>query len=141
MRVTKLYQESVASTLARACKWLNDFFRKHKMQARCNMGLYDSCVTLCPLEERWVVDAAHTLFMDRINIWCYHRRYMSYPIDTDFVYRWSWKPSKAQKKELHDKAFHQMEPEREKFLLEELSQIEKNFFACQPWILQRLNVV
>jgi hypothetical protein len=136
-----LYQESVAATLARACKWLNDFFLKHGMKARCNMGLYDSCVTLCPLEERWVVDAAHTLFMDRINVWCYHRRYMSYPIDTDFVYRWSWKPTKAQKAELYDKSFHPMEPEREKDLLAKLANIEKNFFDAQPWILQRLNVV
>jgi hypothetical protein len=137
-----LFQESVAATLARACLGLNNFFRKHGMKSRCNMGLYDSCVTWCPdMAERWVVDAAHTLFMDRINIWCYHGRYMSYPIDTDLVYRWSWKPTKAQKVELHDKTFHPMDPEREKYLLAELAKIEKNFFDSQPWILQRLNVV
>ena len=98
-------QESVAATAARAGKWLLDACIKLNMKARPLMILYDSVVTLCPLEERFKVAQMHQLFMTDINTWEYHGRTMNYPIDTDFVYRWSAKPDKADKKLLEDKTY------------------------------------
>jgi hypothetical protein len=134
-------QESVAATMSRACTWLNRFFRDNGMQARTGIGLYDAVLTWCPLEERFVVADAKRLFMDTLNVWCYHGRYMSYPIDTDFVYRWSCKPSAEDKKKLKDRSFHPMEPERENRLLGLLRTAEDMFFGAQPWIKPRLNTV
>jgi len=98
-------QESVAATAARAGKWLLDTYIKLKMQARPLIILYDSVVTLCPLEERFKVAQLHQLFMTDENTWEYHGRKMNYPIDTDFVYRWSAKPDKNDKKLLEDKTY------------------------------------
>jgi DNA polymerase I-like protein with 3'-5' exonuclease and polymerase domains len=98
-------QESVAATAARAGKWLLDTYIKLNMQARPLIILYDSVVTLCPLEERFKVAQMHQLFMTDENTWEYHGRKMNYPIDTDFVYRWSAKPDKADKKLLEDKTY------------------------------------
>jgi hypothetical protein len=98
-------QESVAATAARAGKWLLDAYIKLNMQARPLIILYDSVVTLCPLEERFKVAQLHQLFMTDENTWEYHGRKMGYPIDTDFVYRWSAKPDKNDKKLLEDKTY------------------------------------
>jgi hypothetical protein len=75
------------------------------MQARPLIILYDSVVTLCPLEERFNVAQLHQLFMTDENKWDYHGRTLVYPIDTDFVYRWSAKPDKNDKKLLEDKNY------------------------------------
>ena len=96
-------QESVAATAARAGKWLLDSYIKMKLKARPLIILYDSVVTLCPLHERFKVEQLHQLFMTTQNTWDYHGRTMNYPIDTDFVYRWSTKPTKDEKKLLNDK--------------------------------------
>lgn len=98
-------QESVAATAARAGKWLLDTYIKLNMQARPLIILYDSVVTLCPLEERFKVAQMHQLFMTDANTWEYHGRKMNYPIDTDFVYRWSAKPDKLDKQLLEDKNY------------------------------------
>jgi uracil-DNA glycosylase family 4 len=98
-------QESVAATAARAGKWLLDAYIKLNMQARPLIILYDSVVTLCPLEERFKVAQLHQLFMTDANTWDYHGRKMNYPIDTDYVYRWSAKPDKNDKKLLEDKTY------------------------------------
>jgi DNA polymerase I-like protein with 3'-5' exonuclease and polymerase domains len=98
-------QESVASTAARAGKWLLDAYIKLKMRAKPLIILYDSVVTLCPLEERFKVAQLHQLFMTDENTWEYHGRKMNYPIDTDYVYRWSAKPDKNDKKLLEDKTY------------------------------------
>jgi uracil-DNA glycosylase family 4 len=98
-------QESVAATAARAGKWLLDTYIKLNMKARPLIILYDSVVTLCPLEERFKVAQLHQLFMTDENTWEYHGRKMNYPIDTDFVYRWSAKPDKDDKKLLEDKTY------------------------------------
>jgi hypothetical protein len=98
-------QESVAATAARAGKWLLDTYIKLKLQAKPLIILYDSVVTLCPLEERFKVAQLHQLFMTDENTWEYHGRKMNYPIDTDFVYRWSAKPDKNDKKLLEDKTY------------------------------------
>lgn len=98
-------QESVAATAARAGKWLLDTYIKLNMQARPLIILYDSVVTLCPIEERFKVAQMHQLFMTDENTWEYHGRKMSYPIDTDYVYRWSAKPDKEDKKLLEDKTY------------------------------------
>lgn len=134
-------QESVAATAARACRWLNDFFRRHGMKARTSVALYDALLTYCPLEERFIVSAAHQLFMCDINLWKYHGRFMNYPIDTDLLYRWSWKPNENEKKALHDPEFHAMDSFRSAQLLEELEAIKEKFFTIQPWIKSRLNVI
>jgi uracil-DNA glycosylase family 4 len=96
-------QESVAATAARAGKWLLDTYIKLNMQARPLIILYDSVVTLCPLSERFKVAQMHQLYMTDKNTWEYHGRSMNYPIDTDFVFRWSSKPTKVEKELLEDK--------------------------------------
>lgn len=96
-------QESVAATAARAGKWLLDTYIKQGMQARPLIILYDSVVTLCPLEERFKVAEYHQKYMTDANTWEYHGRTMNYPIDTDLVYRWSSKPDKHDKELLTDK--------------------------------------
>jgi uracil-DNA glycosylase family 4 len=98
-------QESVAATAARAGKWLLDAYIKGGMKARPLIILYDSVVTLCPLAERFKVADMHQKFMTDDNTWKYHGTTMNYPIDTDFVYRWSSKPTKAEIKLLNDKTY------------------------------------
>lgn len=132
-------QESVAATLARACRWLNAWYRAEGLKARAIVGLYDSVVTYCPLEERFVCSEAHEVFMHRINFWKYGRRYMNYPIDTDLVERWSFKPSKALKAQLTSKDFVPMDAERQRGILERLAAREKMIFDAQPWVLKNLN--
>lgn len=134
-------QESVAATAARACKWLNGFFRAHGMKARTAVALYDALLTYCPLEERFVVAAAHQVFMCDINVWKYHGRYMNYPIDTDLVYRWSWKPTADEKRDLESREFFSMETEKERYLIDALEKVKNTFFTLQPGILPRLNVI
>ena len=113
-------QESVASTAARAGKWLGAFFRNAGMKARVITILYDSVVTMCPLEEREVVAHLHQQFMCDANNWVYQDdqgyRELTYPIDTDFNYRWSTKPSKPDKAQLEDMAWHPT-PDRLKWVL------------------------
>jgi hypothetical protein len=95
-------QESVAATAARAGKWLLDAYIKLNLQARPLIILYDSVVTLCPLEERFKVAQLHKLYMTELNTWEYHGKTMNYPIDQLFCYRWSAKPSKAESELLED---------------------------------------
>lgn len=103
-------QESVGSTAARAGCWLNDIYEKLGMQARVMTILYDSCVTLCPLEERHVVSYLHECFMSQVNTWDYEdkhgKRTLQYTIDTDFNYRWSTKPTKVEAAQLRDTSWH-----------------------------------
>ncbi len=134
-------QESVAATAARACRWLNNFYRSNGMKARVMVALYDAVSTLCPLEERFVVAAAHQLFMCDINVWEYHGRYMNYPIDTDILYRWSWKPTDKEKKILHDRGYRNMPEAKERELMDKLAFIRDTFFQAQPQIKERLNVI
>jgi len=99
-------QESVASTAARAAIWLTEHFYKHNMKARIVTILYDSVVTLCPLEERFEVAKLHQKYMCDLNTWEYHGRTMNYPIDTDFVYRWSESPTDEESEQLNSPNFH-----------------------------------
>lgn len=114
------FQESVASTAALAGKWLGAFFRNTSMKARVITILYDSVVTMCPFEEREVVAHLHQQFMCDANNWVYDDdhgvRELTYPIDTDFNYRWSTKPTKAEKAELADMTWHPT-PERLRWVL------------------------
>ena len=105
------------------------------------MALYDALLTYCPLEERFVVEHAHQLFMCDINVWKYHGRYMNYPIDTDLLYRWSWKPTDDEKKDLHNPSFYPMDEKRQAYLIDELETVKKTFFTIQPDVLKRLNVI
>ncbi len=134
-------QESVAATAQRACRWLNNFYRSNGMQARVMVALYDAVSTLCPLEERFVVAEAHQLFMCDINVWEYHGRYMNYPIDTDLLYRWSWKPSEREKQFLKDRRWRVMDFDREQELMGKLSVIREAFFLARPQVKERLNVI
>jgi uracil-DNA glycosylase family 4 len=94
-------QESVAATSARAGKWLLGYFLKRGMQARPMIILYDSVVTLCPMEERFEVAKLHQRFMTDENTWEYYGDTMNYPIDSDFVFRWTAKPTKEEKEILY----------------------------------------
>jgi hypothetical protein len=103
-------QESVAATSARACRWLLRAYRKLSLKARPMTCLYDSVVTLCPLEERFLVARLHDLCMSEHNTWeyddAYGKRTLRYSIDNEFNYRWSTRPSKDEQKILDDRAFH-----------------------------------
>jgi len=134
-------QESVAATAQRACRWLNNFYRSNNMQARVMVALYDAVSTLCPLEERFVVAEAHQLFMCDMNVWEYHGRFMNYPIDTDLLYRWSWKPTEIEKKFLKDRTWKVIDSEREKELIDKLNMTRDIFFQMRPAVKNRLNVI
>lgn len=105
-------QSSVADTAARAALWLNEYYRSRGMKAKVCMLLYDSIVTLCPVEERHAVKILHSLFMYEINQWKFHGRILNYPIDTEFNWRWSERPAKKDQKKLdgtewaHDAALY-----------------------------------
>ena len=90
------------------------------MKARVITILYDSVVTMCPLEEREVVAHLHQQFMCDANNWVYQDdqgfRELLYPIDTDFNYRWSTKPGKADKAKLEDMTWCPT-PDRLKWML------------------------
>ena len=93
-------QENVASTASRAALWLNEYYISRDMKSRVCMLLYDSVVTLGPVEERHACVALHDLFMFRINAWTYNGRDLVYPIDTELNWRWSARPNKADQKKL-----------------------------------------
>jgi uracil-DNA glycosylase family 4 len=103
-------QESVGATSARACKWLLKAYRKLKLQARPLTCLYDSVVTICPLEERFLVARLHQLCMSVHNTWAYSDDYgdrtLTYTIDNEFNYRWSTRPSDEDQKQLDDRTWH-----------------------------------
>jgi len=103
-------QESVGATSARACNWLLKAYRRLGMKARPMICLYDSVVTLAPLEERFLAARLHTLCMSEINTWDYDdeqgKRTLKYSIDNEFNYRWSTRPSADEQKQLDDRAWN-----------------------------------
>jgi hypothetical protein len=111
-------QESVGATSARACKWLLKVYKRLKLQARPMTCLYDSVVTLCPLEERFVVARLHQICMSEMNTWDYDdhtgKRTLQYTIDNEFNWRWSTRPSEEDQEKLADPAWHPT-PDRLKF--------------------------
>lgn len=86
-------QESVAATAARAAQWLWMFKKKFNLRGRPIAVLYDSCVSLCPLEERAIWKKAHELFMYLANGWQYGPRVLRYPVDHGLHKSWSAKMS------------------------------------------------
>lgn len=114
-------QESVASTAARAGRMLRRLYLKLGMKAKVITILYDSVVTLCPLEERFVVARLHTLCMSEMNTWDYDdelsgKRTLKYSVDNEFNYRWSTRPSKSEQATLDDETHHPT-PDRVKWTL------------------------
>jgi hypothetical protein len=99
-------QNSVADTAVRAGKWLLKHFLKNNFHARPMVILYDSVVTLCPIEERVEVMKLHERFMDKENVWHDHGRTWTYPTSVELNYAWSRRPSKEQRKLLEDTAWH-----------------------------------
>lgn len=100
---------------------LRRLYLKLGLKAKPITILYDSVVTLCPLEERFVVAKLHTLCMSELNTWDYDdelsgKRTLKYSVDNEFNYRWSTRPSKALQKTLDDPEFHPT-PERLKWTL------------------------
>jgi hypothetical protein len=93
-------QNNVADTAARAANWLLDYFVANAMQARPLIVLYDSVVTLCPISEAQKVAEMHQIFMCDMNTWTVENRTFNYPIDTDYVKRWSTKPNAEERLEL-----------------------------------------
>lgn len=96
-------QESVASTASRAGIWLLEEYRNRGMHACLMTILYDSCVTLCPVEERWLVMQLHEKYMTTVNEWHNHGRTWNYPSEHELNYAWSSRPTKEQRKLLEDK--------------------------------------
>ena len=95
-----MMQESVGATAMRACIWLIENYRNLGLKARVMICLYDALVTVCPIEERHIVAKLHEIFMAETNTWEYHERIMHYPIDTEFVFRWSDKRKTPEEKKL-----------------------------------------
>jgi uracil-DNA glycosylase family 4 len=98
-------QESVAATSAKAGNNLLEYFRNNNMRALPMVILYDSVVTLCPIEERFIVADLHQRYMSDENTWLYGDRKLQYPIDTEFNLAWSAKPSKDIKTKLYDRSW------------------------------------
>lgn len=98
-------QESVAATAARAGTWLLSTKYANNLQGFQLAILYDSVVTLCPVNERWIWMAAHELFMHLKNAWNYDGRILRYPIDTDLNTAWSEKASGDAKINLNNPEF------------------------------------
>lgn len=90
-------QESVAATSAIACTKLLDEFRRKQMKARPMICLYDAVCSWCSLDEALEVEQLHEQKMYKENVWTYHGRELSYPIDTDYVIRWSTNPDSDDK--------------------------------------------
>lgn len=86
-------QESVAATAQRAANWLMDFGMKYGLKGTTITVLYDSVVTHCPMEERFIWAKAHKICMHLGNGWMYHNRILRYPIDTEFNVGWSLRPA------------------------------------------------
>jgi hypothetical protein len=82
-------QESVGATAMRACIWLIKQYRDLGLSARVMICLYDALVSICKLEERHIVARLHEMYMCELNEWEYHDRKLTYPIDTEYVFRWS----------------------------------------------------
>ena len=80
------------------------------MKARPITCLYDSVVTLCPLEERFLVSRLHELCMSEMNTWEYDdeygRRELKYNIDNELNWRWSTSPGREDKQLLSDRSYH-----------------------------------
>lgn len=96
-------QGGVADTAARAGKWLMTLFRERRLNALPMVILYDSIVTLCPIEERHIVADLHEQCMAVKNTWHHHGRTWYYTITTEFNFAWSWRPSKEWQAKLNDK--------------------------------------
>ena len=81
-------------------------YKRYGMQSEVMVTLYDSILTLGPLNERFAVNRLHDLYICELNAWNYDGRILRFGIDTDFNYAWSTKPNKAQKAQLADPSWH-----------------------------------
>lgn len=111
-------QELIGATSAIACQNLLDFCIKNNLRSRPIMCLYDSIVSLCPLEERAIIAKAHQRFMCDKVTWNYDGQILNFPIDTDYEMRWSEKPTDEEKALLYNKDYYPT-PEHLKHLLSE----------------------
>jgi DNA polymerase I-like protein with 3'-5' exonuclease and polymerase domains len=113
-------QESVAATAARACKWALEVYKQLGLKASPVVCLYDSLVTMCPYEERFIVSKLHQVFLSDINGWeydgVYGKRVLKYGIDTEFNERWSTNV-KTYQKQMEDPDYHPT-PDHLKWILD-----------------------
>lgn len=103
-------QESVAASASRACQNLLAYYRANNFHAGILACLYDSVLTLCPVEERWAVVELHDRFMNRENVWHNHGRTWSYPIETEINLAWSSRPPEDARIKLEDKNWASVAP-------------------------------
>jgi hypothetical protein len=87
-------------------KALVEFGRRYSMQGCPVVVLYDSVVTMCPLEERHLWTRAHTLYMYKANSWRCGSRILNYPIDNKFTWVWGGRTSDDDRRLLNDMAWH-----------------------------------
>lgn len=99
-------QHSVANIASQAAVKLTEYYIKHGMTARVIMVLYDSVVTVCAIEERFIVRELHERFMNTETFEVYHGRELHYPCDHEFNYAWSYNPGKEARAKLNDKAWN-----------------------------------
>jgi uracil-DNA glycosylase family 4 len=99
-------QNSVSVTAIRAAKLLMEHCECENIQHVYPMALlYDSIVTICPIEMRFVVMDLHERFMCTENQWHNHGRTWNYTATHEFNFAWSERPSKALQKQLSDRTY------------------------------------
>jgi hypothetical protein len=84
-------QNNVADTMCLAAVGLLDDCKKMGLAARPVALLYDSLVSLCPIEEREKVVELHNKWMHEKVYWETPGGLLRYTIDTDYCVRWSTK--------------------------------------------------
>ena len=134
-------QESIGATLMRAMIWMRGFEERMQLGGRSLIGLYDAALTRCEWEYRFIFKDVHKLFMQDVNCWSHHGRWMNFPIDTDLVMRWSFKPTKEQKLLLEDPEYRPLNKARDQQIRGEMERIHHNFLACHPGMIDNLNKV
>lgn len=99
-------QESVGATAARACIMALRIYKTLGLKTRLMACLYDSMVSIGPIEERELVARIHALTMSTLNTWNYNDAYgnrvLQYKIENDLNKAWSTKPPKELKEKLYD---------------------------------------
>jgi hypothetical protein len=103
-------QESVSATVIRACNWMLEFERNSALRGYNIVALYDSVVTHCPIEERFIWAEAHALYIHLANSWNCDGRMLRYPIDTEFNVGWSDRPQKDLQARWDDPTFEPVPP-------------------------------
>ena len=99
-------QHSVGATAIRAEDKMMEHCRQNQIKHVYPVAvLYDSLVTMCPIEMRFEVQDMHQRFMCDENQWHNHGRTWNYTATHEMNFAWSERPSKEQQKLLSDRNY------------------------------------